>query len=160
MIQSGGVYATFCQEEAHFCKSIAIEMGGVSRYFSKVSGSGVDVTLLKLKILETPKRVPNCIEACIDKTCLNPYMRTFRKETCVTVAMKQLNHCTNTQNYIHNTCFCSLFPSCSPVFGSFFHSRSSPITISHCKSHSPRVYTFAPKLRVLKVTESPQNLPF
>ena len=31
---------------AYFCKSIAIEMGGVSRYFSKVSGSGVDSTPL------------------------------------------------------------------------------------------------------------------
>ena len=31
---------------AYFCKSIAVEMGGVVRYFSKVSGSGVDLTLL------------------------------------------------------------------------------------------------------------------
>ena len=31
---------------AYFCKSIAIEMGGVSRHFSRISGSGVDVTLL------------------------------------------------------------------------------------------------------------------
>ena len=31
---------------AYFGKSIAIEMGGVSRYFSEVSGSGVDLTLL------------------------------------------------------------------------------------------------------------------
>ena len=30
------------------CKSIAIEMGGVSRYFSKVLGSGVDLTLPKI----------------------------------------------------------------------------------------------------------------
>ena len=34
------------KRRAYFCKSIAIEMGGLSRYFSKVSGSGVDVTLL------------------------------------------------------------------------------------------------------------------
>ena len=47
MIQIGGVYTTFCQEEGILCKSIAIEMGGVSRYFSKVSGAGVDLTLLK-----------------------------------------------------------------------------------------------------------------
>ena len=32
----------------YFCKSIAIEMGGVSPYFSKVSGSGLDSTLLML----------------------------------------------------------------------------------------------------------------
>ena len=32
---------------AYFCKSVAIEMGGVSRCFSKVSGPGVDLTLLK-----------------------------------------------------------------------------------------------------------------
>ena len=31
---------------AYFGQSIAIEMGGVSRYFSEISGSGVDVTLL------------------------------------------------------------------------------------------------------------------
>ena len=30
------------KKKAYVCKSIAIEMGGVSRYFSKVSGSGVD----------------------------------------------------------------------------------------------------------------------
>ena len=35
------------KKRACLCKSIAIEMGGVSRYFSKVSGSGVDVTFLK-----------------------------------------------------------------------------------------------------------------
>ena len=34
------------QKRAYFCKSIAIEMGGVSRYFSNVLGSGVDLTLL------------------------------------------------------------------------------------------------------------------
>ena len=34
------------KKRAYFCKSMAIEMGGVSRYFSKVSGSGVDVILL------------------------------------------------------------------------------------------------------------------
>ena len=34
------------KRRAYFCKSIAIEMGGVSRYFSKVSGSGVALTLL------------------------------------------------------------------------------------------------------------------
>ena len=33
-----------------FCKSIAIEMGGVSRYFSKISGPGVDVTLLNIDL--------------------------------------------------------------------------------------------------------------
>ena len=33
---------------AYFCKGIAIEMGGVSRYFSKVSESGVDLILLSL----------------------------------------------------------------------------------------------------------------
>ena len=46
MIQIGGVYTTFCQEEGILLQKYAIEMGGVSRYFSKVLGSGVDVTLL------------------------------------------------------------------------------------------------------------------
>ena len=35
------------KRSAYFCKSIAIEMGGASRYFSNVLGSGVDSTLLK-----------------------------------------------------------------------------------------------------------------
>ena len=52
VIQIGGVYTTFCQEEAYFCRSIAIQMGGVSQYFSKVSGSGVDLTLLICFYLE------------------------------------------------------------------------------------------------------------
>ena len=43
-----GVYTTFCQEEGILLqKHSAIEMGGVSRYFSKVSGSGVDLILLR-----------------------------------------------------------------------------------------------------------------
>ena len=47
MIQIGGVKNTiFCQEEG---------MGGVSRYFSKVSGSGVDLTLLKTKEMQNTK---------------------------------------------------------------------------------------------------------
>ena len=33
-----------------FAKSMAIQMGGVSRYFSKVSGSGVDLILLSPNI--------------------------------------------------------------------------------------------------------------
>ena len=49
VIQIGGVHTTFCQVEGILCNSIAIEMGGVSRYFSKVSGSGVDSTLLILE---------------------------------------------------------------------------------------------------------------
>ena len=46
VIQIGGVYTTFCQAEGIHWQKYAIEMGGVSRYFSKVSGSGVDLTLL------------------------------------------------------------------------------------------------------------------
>ena len=45
-IQIGGVYTTFCKKGIYFSKSIAIEMGGVSRYFSEALGSGVDLTLL------------------------------------------------------------------------------------------------------------------
>ena len=47
MIQIGSVYTTFCQAEGILWQKYAIEMGGVSQYFSKVSGSGVDLTLLK-----------------------------------------------------------------------------------------------------------------
>ena len=47
LIQIGGVYATFTQEEGiSSCKSVVIEMGSISRYFSQVSGSGVDLNLL------------------------------------------------------------------------------------------------------------------
>ena len=46
VIQIGGVYTTLCQEEGILLQKYAIEMGGVSRYFSKVLGSGVDLTLL------------------------------------------------------------------------------------------------------------------
>ena len=49
MIQIGGVDTTFCQEEGILLQKYAIEMGGVSRYFSKVSGSGVDWTLLNYR---------------------------------------------------------------------------------------------------------------
>ena len=39
MIQIGGVDATLCQKEGILlCKRIAIDMGGVSQDFSKVSG--------------------------------------------------------------------------------------------------------------------------
>ena len=46
MIQIGGVYTTFYQEEDILLQKYREEMGGLSRYFSKVSGTGVDVTLL------------------------------------------------------------------------------------------------------------------
>ena len=46
VIEIGGVYSTFCKRRAYFCTSIAIEMGGASWCFSKVSGSEVDLTLL------------------------------------------------------------------------------------------------------------------
>ena len=47
MIQIGGVYTTFCQEEGILLQKYAKKMGGVSRYFSNVLGSGVDLTLLQ-----------------------------------------------------------------------------------------------------------------
>ena len=56
MIQIGGVYTTFCQEGGILLQKYAIEMGGVSRYFSKVSGSGVDSTLLKQFLSAIPVR--------------------------------------------------------------------------------------------------------
>ena len=49
VIQIGGVYNTFCQEEGILLQKYATEMGGVSRYLSKVSGSGVDLTLLNFQ---------------------------------------------------------------------------------------------------------------
>ena len=48
VIQIGGVYTTFCQKEGILWQKYRVEMGGVSRYFSKVSGAGVDMTLLNI----------------------------------------------------------------------------------------------------------------
>ena len=45
-MQMGGVYSTCNREKGLLLESIVIEMGGVSCYFSKVSQSGVGVTLL------------------------------------------------------------------------------------------------------------------
>ena len=49
VIQRGGVYSSLCQDDRILLQQYAIEMGVcvcvcVSRCFSKVSGSGVDVT--------------------------------------------------------------------------------------------------------------------
>ena len=46
VIQLAAYVLLSAKRSAYFCKSIAIEMGGASQYFSKVSGSGVDLTLL------------------------------------------------------------------------------------------------------------------
>ena len=49
MIQIGGVHCMIsAKRRAYFCRSIAIGMRGVSLSFSKVSGSGVDLILLKV----------------------------------------------------------------------------------------------------------------
>ena len=56
MIQIGGVYSIVlisAKRRAYFCKSIASEMGGVSRYFSKVSGS---LRVQRLKIFKIALR--------------------------------------------------------------------------------------------------------
>ena len=50
MIHIGGVYTPFCREEGILCRSIVIEMGGVSQYFSKESGSVVDLILMRLAL--------------------------------------------------------------------------------------------------------------
>ena len=51
MIQIGGVYLLLSSTRRAFsCKSIAIEMGGASRYFAEVSESGVDLTLLIFRV--------------------------------------------------------------------------------------------------------------
>ena len=43
------------KKSAYVCKSIAIEVGGVSRYFSEVSGSAVDFTL-PIVVIEFPEK--------------------------------------------------------------------------------------------------------
>ena len=53
VIQIGGAYyiqyiLPSARGRAYFCRSISIEMGGVSRDFSKASGSGTDLALLTL----------------------------------------------------------------------------------------------------------------
>ena len=60
MIQIGGVCTTFCQEEGILLQKYAIEMGGVSRYFSKASGSGIDLTLLTTICPETITELVRC----------------------------------------------------------------------------------------------------
>ena len=47
MIQIGGEYTTLCQEEGILLQKYR-DRNGVSRYFSKVLGSGVDLTLLNV----------------------------------------------------------------------------------------------------------------
>ena len=52
VIQISGVFCYFLlfgKKRAYFCKTITIEMGGVSQFFSEVSGSGVDFTPLSSK---------------------------------------------------------------------------------------------------------------
>ena len=47
VIQIGGVYTTSCRREGIHLQKYAIEMGGVYRdTFSRVLGSGVDLTLV------------------------------------------------------------------------------------------------------------------
>ena len=46
MIHIGGVNTTSCQEGGMLLQKYRVEMGGVSRYFSKVSGSGVVLIFL------------------------------------------------------------------------------------------------------------------
>ena len=51
---------------AYLCRSIATEIGGVSRYFSRVSGSGVDLTLLSYPtacVQHPDKRHPSPVPA-------------------------------------------------------------------------------------------------
>ena len=57
MIQIGGVYTTFCQEEGILLQKYRDRNGRcIAILFSKVSGSGVDVPLLSLKALRTVMR--------------------------------------------------------------------------------------------------------
>ena len=58
MIHIGGVYTTFCQEEGILFQKYRDRMGGVSRYFSKVSGSEVNLTLLRKKRAEIATEIP------------------------------------------------------------------------------------------------------
>ena len=49
-----GVKLHSARRRAYFCKSIAIEMGGAWRCFSKALGSGVDLTLLQGPSMSIP----------------------------------------------------------------------------------------------------------
>ena len=76
MIQIGGVYTTFCQEGGILLQKYAIEMGGVSRYISKVSGSGVDLTLLIGGVSQENRATPpskgpvRLVADCLVEGCL------------------------------------------------------------------------------------------
>ena len=69
MSEGGGVYTTFCQEEGVLWQKYAIEMGGVSRYFSKVSGSEVDLTLLSSRALFQKEIVGLALLATVTMCC-------------------------------------------------------------------------------------------
>ena len=62
VMQIGGVVYRLpsAKRAAYFCKSTAIEMGGVSQYFSEVSGPRVDLILLRITMpLERTARGKN-----------------------------------------------------------------------------------------------------
>ena len=69
-IQIGGVITTFCQGESILLQKYhesTIEVRGVSRYFSKVSGPGVNVTLPMFGDLQknrTCPKMPRKIQSC------------------------------------------------------------------------------------------------
>ena len=48
MMQIGGAHTALSAKRAFLCKTLAIEMGCVPRCFSELSGSGVDLTPMKL----------------------------------------------------------------------------------------------------------------
>ena len=86
-MQIGGVYTTFCQEEAFSCKSITIEEMGGSRYCSKVSGSGVNLTLLSLLatgcVHKGTPPIPYLISHVISKDCARLQVHTVCVCVCV-----------------------------------------------------------------------------
>ena len=61
------------KRRAYFRIKTAIEMGGVSRYFSKVSGSGVDLTFLTIvqsrALASRDVEADLCLSTCSKNGC-------------------------------------------------------------------------------------------
>ena len=69
VIDIGDVYATFCQEEGILLQSIAIEMGGVSRHFSKASvRSRLDSPDVNNDIYYPPPNLPKTMCVLISRS--------------------------------------------------------------------------------------------
>ena len=85
------------KRRAYFCKNIAIETGGVSRYFSKALGSGVDLILLKWFLVprkHSPSCASNNAKSCVlFQVCI--FLKKPRVHKCFSRKSGAGNGCAN-----------------------------------------------------------------